>query len=607
MEEKLNLTDQFCALSDYEIEKDGTDFESLDFSLSQSEEQMLQEILELQKDIDGKGDLMHSMLKAAEQGAMNYIDSMTDTGETFDRIKDPNKVQDTDTVEIIRKNAPADPIKAAAMKPRTKLDAHYTPFDADAEASTLGMSDEGAAKFKRYESVYAQRTKSVTAVSKEGDNIHYKKDESVNFESLSGLRSYRIGPVVPMTPVDEMVENYHTDSDNGKVNNVTGWIREHNYDTFDKELVNKFGFENKSQARKWREDNHLTIHESPDGMFLVPTDVHDAASHSGYCSKLVGLLKGGATDSQKKELYEYVKQEKVEFAKHELSIRGTRMIKGVGIAAVKDLLKCGIIVLIKETLKEFKQESKDSFIERMMRILQNSWEHVKNKCKLIISNIWKGIKGSLLSEFLTLLNDFFFKTFKNVFHLVRQMWSSIWSALKIICSKDKKYKWQERVFEATKILSAGIVGVLGFSLNEIIQKGLMSIGVPFASFISECLSGLFAGVMSAMVLMLFDQMKKNYKAKSDIVKKMLLESKIMLTEVARMEISCLITSEEIVGTYVFFDRIFSMIDQYRNSILFFQNESNLLSEKCNQELENQKERDLRTKSLIQKYTNDGNF
>ena len=55
-------------------------------------------------------------------------------------------------------------------------------------------------------------------------------------------------------------------------------------------------------------------------------------------------------------------------------------------------------------------------------------------------------------------------------------------------------------------------------LQSLIEKGLMSLGIPFASFIAECLSGLFSGIMSAVVLMLFDNVKKHFKAKSDEIR-----------------------------------------------------------------------------------------
>ena len=90
-----------------------------------------------------------------------------------------------------------------------------------------------------------------------------------------------------------------------------------------------------------------------------------------------------------------------------------------------------------------------------------------------------------------------------------------------------------------KILTSGIVGVIGFSLNEIIEKGLISIGVPFATFISECLSGLFSGIMSAVVLMLFDNLKKQLKAKSAKLKLLQLKSRKLCIEIGHQTLESL--------------------------------------------------------------------
>ena len=117
------------------------------------------------------------------------------------------------------------------------------------------------------------------------------------------------------------------------------------------------------------------------------------------------------------------------------------------------------------------------------------------------------------------------------------MWSSIKSAFKIICSS--KYSAGEKIYEVTKVLTAGFVSVIGFSLNELIEKGLMSIGIPFASFIAECLSGLFAGIMSAVVLMLFDSLKKFIKSKSNETRMMQLKSRKLCIEIGHMTLDSL--------------------------------------------------------------------
>lgn len=202
----------------------------------------------------------------------------------------------------------------------------------------------------------------------------------------------------------------------------------------------------------------------------------------------------------------------------------------------------------------------------MLRIFKRSWEHVKVKCAHILKNIWSNIKGSVLSELLTAINDFFFGTFKNVFRIVRQMWSSIKSAFKIIFSRDKNISWDERVFEASKILAAGIVGIIGFSLNELIEEGLTSIGIPFASFIAECLSGLFAGIMSAIVIMLFDKLKKHFTTRSVAVQKLQLESRSLCIHTAQLQISSLKLDMKVQETYNFIGQIFSFIGEIRNHI-----------------------------------------
>ena len=164
-----------------------------------------------------------------------------------------------------------------------------------------------------------------------------------------------------------------------------------------------------------------------------------------------------------------------------------------------------------------------------------------------------------------MINDFFIGTFKNIFRIVRQMFSSIKSAFKIIFSKDKSISFGERIFEAGKVLAAGVVGIIGFSLNELIEKGLTSIGVPFASFIAECLSGLFAGIMSAIVIMLFDKLKKYFKTPSVAVQALQLHSRSLCINSAQIQISSLKSDMQILETYNFMGQIFSSIkDTYQH-------------------------------------------
>lgn len=594
---------QYAYMPDFELKYSEEELAELSTELSEEDEKIFKEILELEKQNNNKSDLMKDLLEAAKKGTMQYLDSMTDTTESIDRLKDPSKVRVLDKEEIIKQNYSADPNEKRAS--RTMGEARYELFDKNVPGTTTGMTPKGAELFEKHKLAYSQRTKSATAISSENSQLNYKKDPSVNFESLSGLRGYRVGSIVPMYSVEEIQEKYKQKKEElGVLDNTSNWLMQENYKRFEDSLMKEYGFSTRAQALDWMRENNLTIHEDPDGMYLVPTDVHDVIKHSGYRSKMTSLLEGKIT---REDLQLYVTEEKKEYVIHEAKVRGTRMAKGIGLSAIKDVLKCAIVVICEETYTEFKAEKKDKFVDRMLRIFRNSWTHVKAKCSDIIKNLFSNITGSIMSEILTAINDFFFGTFKSIFKIVRQMWSSIKNAFKIIFSKDKSISFGERIYEASKILSAGIVGIIGFSLNELIDKLLTSIGIPFASFISECLSGLFAGIMSAIVMMLFDKFKKEFMTKSVAVQQLQLQSKSLFINSAQVSISTTHVDMKMYETYNFLGNIFESMKETYIHIIEQKREGTQLQVELKVEITKQNSRTQRINSLKENYCNDSNF
>lgn len=592
-------------IPDIALSSDLTDLDELEHALSKQEEECLSEILELEKEVDcsSQPTLMRDIFEAAKKGAMDYLDSMTDTGETFSSMKRSDEVKQWDDTEVEPINTSIYKSEAELSKARTMKDANSSAIKERTAYTTEGMSESGKRLFEKYEEIYSQRTKILTQLSKEGNTIN-RANKETNFETLSGLRGYRIGPVVAMPTAQQAKEGY---SQYLQEHGVTGaspssWLYKENMKQFDTELAKQLGFNSASEAEAWRKSNGLTVHEGPDGMFMVPSDVHSSARHDGYRSMMSKYMKGELSEE---DMNSYIRQEKIAYVKHEARERGTRMAKGMGLAMIKDILKHTIIIVCKESYSEFEKESSESFINRIKAILQRCWNSIKSKVKHIASNIWNNIKGSILSEFLTALNDYLFGTFKNIFKLVRQMWGSIKNAFKIICNKS--YSWEERIFEATKILSAGIVGILGFSLNELIEKGLMSIGVPFASFIAECLSGLFAGIMSAIVLMLFDNLKKSYKTQSPCLQMSLANSKIICIESARLSLSTLKTDIMMRDTYQFVGGAFNHIAETRSDIIQRQAESEKQNQEIESEMLKQDKQNNKVKELSNKYLIDDDF
>ena len=552
-------------LADFELMYTKEELDKLEFELSKQQEAELEELFRLQQEAkhEGERSIIKDLLEATKVGAMNFVNSFTDTMDTFDHMKNPSEVNALDETDIQRK---ANLNTGDKPESRPLSEAQQTPFDRNFTPTTNGMSAEGIKRFNRFESAYKQRTKSLTNLSTKS-KIN-TSDANVNVETLSGLRGYRYGPIASPISSEDFKQMYEAEAaaKPNIANNTSQWIRSKNYAQMDDKLVEVFGFKDRNAAKEWREANHLTPHETAEGIYLVPEDVHASASHTGYCSLIRKKLKG---DINEQEFDAAVRQEKVAYIKHEAKTRAVRAGKGIAMSVVRDFAKASLVIVIDETYTEFKEVKEGTLLDRIKRVINQIWEKIKSKCHHFIKNIWdtikNGIKGALLSEFFTLLNDFVFKTFKNVFRVMRTMWGSIVKAFKIIFSDTAP--WQERIFEATKILSSAVVGVIGFSLNELIEKGLTSIGIPFASFFAELLSGLFSGILSSIVLMIFDNLKRKFLEKSPYYKQMLVRTKINRINCARLDVSTIKTELQLQETYIFFSQALTEIAYYRKTII----------------------------------------
>ena len=299
-------------------------------------------------------------------------------------------------------------------------------------------------------------------------------------------------------------------------------------------------------------------------MYLVPTDVHDSSSHKGYCSRLSDILKG--KEGAELAMEQYIRDEKIAYVKHETKARGIRAVKGVEMAVVKDVLKHAIANLVTSFYEERKLIKEQGFFTYVKTVLSTCWTKVKTKVMNILKNIGSNIAGAIGTELLNAINDFFLGTFKRLFSVIRQMFGSIKNAFKIMCARERP--WQEKVFEAAKVLSAGAVAILGFSLNEIIEKGLLSMAVPasIASFAAECLSGLFAGIFSNIVLMLFDHTKGALKVRDTQLQFSLLRSQSIFVDSLRIDIAVLKSSRDVYDTYQFFGATIGDIKETRDNI-----------------------------------------
>lgn len=515
-------------MSNYDLKE----LEAIEFQLSEEDEQMLAEVAELSKNMPKDKDLLSDLIDASIKGSMNYIDSFIDITEIGDYQKNSSALREYDNIEITPKKG--------SEGSRTMKDARYSPYQADAYKDNSKMSETGKVRLKQYEVEYRNRVKTI-----ENGKGSWKADSTNSMQSLSGLESYRLGPKVATYTLEEYKKMYQ---ESGCPTIDRDWVEKRNFEHFDNELYKEFGFEKPEDFKNWRETNKLTIHEGPDGMFLVPRDVHDSKSHAGQNSQIKQYLNGEIT---KEEYEKWENKAKRERQIQELKVRGTRAAigaaKGGAIAIGKQL----IVFLAQEIKEEFihRKEQVCAFIDHVKNVISNWCARIKKEWKNMMKSFGQNVAGSIAMEVMNAIVDFLLRSFKNVAKMIRLMLNSIIRALKIIL--DGSRSWEERLFEALKILSAGMTAFIGLGLNEVITDFLSTTFPPMAGiapFIADALVGFISCVMSSVVLCMFDRYKANLEIKTAQLRMDLLNTKLIYTSSTLALVSSVKTGHHVVDT-----------------------------------------------------------
>ena len=479
------------------------ELEDMKIELSEEEERALVEISNLKGSIK-EHDILKDFGEAAMQGVTDYLNSFIDTSEIISDLKNPGSVRRRDNSTVKFLHTSADPNNPNPT--RTLEEAKTSPYSANAKKDNSAMSDKGRKRLEYYEEVYKQRLKTLSDHSGS-----LAKGVSSNQMALAGNESFKFGPTVDLYTSEEYKAMYEAA---GRPDNPSQFIRQKNFAKYYSEKYKEFGFSSANQFKEWVNDNKFTIHETPDGMYLVPRDVHASESHTGEVSMLQNYVTGKIS---KEDLAKFEKETRIATVKYETAIRAQRAGKAVALGAVKVLIQQLATVVVTETYFEFsKRDDQVSFSGKMNNLVHSCANRIKKEIKPTLKKLGASAAGSVGMEVLNVINDFVLKTAKNIMKVIRSMIGSIIRALKVLFSKE--HIWQEKVFEALKILSAGLVAALGFSLNEFISDALASTGVPIlvvaAPFIGDVSSGLLASILSALVLMLFDSYKDRLDAQN---------------------------------------------------------------------------------------------
>jgi len=233
-------------------------------------------------------------------------------------------------------------------------------------------------------------------------------------------------------------------------------------------------------------------------------------TNAEYFNKDVEVIK-----QKKEEAERFLKKMKIKGAAKYYTTEGVKGgIKQGTTQGLKQTLGIILFELINQFSIEIKKYIKDfktynTIKEKIMAFRKccnrAKWNVIKN-IKAFLGSFMDGFISGFIANVVTIIINVFQTTMKNVVKLINDAVQGIYSAIKILISKDAsedKYKNALKVFTSVMIGSFG--GLLGISLQTYLSATPFAL---FADVISSTVTGILTGVTMACTLYMIDDYKE---------------------------------------------------------------------------------------------------
>lgn len=187
---------------------------------------------------------------------------------------------------------------------------------------------------------------------------------------------------------------------------------------------------------------------------------------------------------------------------------GAKALRAVVLGLLADFLK----VIIKKLVSWFRSAERkfSTFIEQFREAWKDFWSnlktHLKNTGKTLLTTVATAVFGPIVS------------VFTKLWTVLKTGWSSLLQAISYIRNPENRTKpFSVLMLEAGKIIVAGLSGIGAIILGEVIEKGLISMGLviqipllgSLASIIGLFVGAIVSGIVGALVLRWIDKLIAN--------------------------------------------------------------------------------------------------
>ncbi|KLV03665.1 ATPase, partial [Photobacterium aquae] len=193
----------------------------------------------------------------------------------------------------------------------------------------------------------------------------------------------------------------------------------------------------------------------------------------------------------------FIKSTGYESAKSGIKM-GIRQALGLVFAEIWFELKEHVPALFKDAQDNFTLEL---FLDRMQSLAKDIWSRIKLRFKDLIEEFKNGAMAGVLSSITTTILNIFFTTQKLLGRLIRETWSSLVSAAKLLFLNPNKLPAGDLAREVTRILSTGIAVAMGVILNGHLANVMT---FPFGTEIAAFLSAVATGLMTLGITYFLD-------------------------------------------------------------------------------------------------------
>lgn len=140
------------------------------------------------------------------------------------------------------------------------------------------------------------------------------------------------------------------------------------------------------------------------------------------------------------------------------------------------------------------------FIDRLIAAFKRVANRVVSKLGAALDAALQGGVQGFISNLLTFLINSVITTSAKVVTIIREGMKGLWEAIKMMVNPPEDMSFDEVCRQVTKIISGVVTISLGMLFEESVNAFFVSTGVPFAGVVSQVVSGLLTGVITALVI-----------------------------------------------------------------------------------------------------------